>query len=105
MIAYSVVQRTQELGIRLAIGAQRSQVVGMVMSAGLKVVAIGITIGLAGVLALTRLLRTLLFGVTEHDPLVFAANAALLVSVAAMACALPALRASRVDPMARLRSE
>jgi len=105
VIAYSVVQRRQEIGIRLAIGATRAQVVGMVMSGGLKVVAMGVALGLAGALALTRLLSTLLFGVTAYDPLVFAANAGLLVAVAALACALPALRASRLDPMATLRTD
>jgi len=105
VISYMVVQRRQEIGIRMAIGAQRSHVLGLVMSGGLKLVAAGIGIGLVGALALARLLRSMLFGVTAHDPVAFAGNAALLLAVAALACSLPALRASRVDPMATLRAD
>jgi ABC-type antimicrobial peptide transport system permease subunit len=105
VIAYSVVQRRQEIGIRMAIGAQRSQVLRLVMASGLKLVAVGIALGLAGALALTRFLQSLLFGVTAHDPVAFVTNAALLLAVAAAACALPALRASRVDPMRVLRTD
>jgi predicted permease len=105
VIAYSVVQRRQEIGIRMAIGAQRSQVLRLVMASGLKLVAAGIALGLVGALALTRLLQSLLFGVTAHDPVAFVANAALLLAVAAVACALPALRAARVDPMRVLRTD
>jgi len=105
VIAYSVVQRRQEIGIRIALGAQRSQVLRLVLSGGLKLVAVGVGLGLLGALALTRLLRTLLYGVSAHDPLVFAANAALLLGVAVLACALPALRAARVDPIATLRTD
>ena len=103
--AYSVVQRRQEIGIRMAIGAQRSEVLRLVMASGLKLVAAGIVLGLAGALALTRLLRALLFGVTAYDPVAFATNAALLLAVAAVACALPALRAARVDPLRALRTD
>jgi putative ABC transport system permease protein len=105
VIAYSVTQRRQEIGIRMAIGARRVDVLQLVLSGGLKLVALGIVLGLAGALALTRLLEGLLFGVTARDPRVFAGNAALLLTVAALACALPALRASRVDPMATLRAD
>jgi predicted permease len=105
VIAYSVVQRRQEIGIRMAIGAQRADVLRLVLSSGLKLVAVGVGLGLAGALALTRLLQGLLFGVTAHDPRVFALNAGLLLAVAAVACAVPALRASRVDPMATLRAD
>ncbi|HEY5908855.1 MAG TPA: FtsX-like permease family protein, partial [Vicinamibacteria bacterium] len=105
VIAYSVVQRRQEIGIRMAIGAQRSDVLGLVLSGGLKLVALGVALGLAGAFALTRLLQGLLFGVSAHDPLAFAGNAALLFTVAMAACALPALRATRVDPMATLRAD
>jgi predicted permease len=105
VIAYSVTQRRQEIGIRLAVGAQRSDVLRLVVADGLKLVAIGIVLGLAGAFALTRLLQSMLFGVTAHDPLVFAGNAALLLAVALAACALPALRASRVDPMSTLRTD
>jgi predicted permease len=105
VIAYSVVQRRQEIGIRMAIGAQRSDVLGLVLSGGLKLVTLGVALGLAGAFALTRLLQGLLFGVSAHDPLAFAGNAALLFTVAMAACALPALRATRVDPMATLRAD
>jgi putative ABC transport system permease protein len=105
VIAYSVTQRRQEIGIRMAIGAQRTDVLRLVLAGGLKLVALGIAVGLAGAMSLTRLLQSMLFGVTAHDPLVFLGNAALLLAVAMAACALPALRASRVDPMATLRAD
>ncbi|MEO7271128.1 MAG: ABC transporter permease [Vicinamibacterales bacterium] len=105
VISQSVVQRTREIGIRMAIGAQPRQVLGLVLSSGLKLVGIGVAIGLAGAFALTRVLQTLLFGVTAHDPLTFAGNAALLVAVATAACLLPALRATRVNPIVALRAE
>jgi predicted permease len=105
VLAYSVTQRRLEIGIRLAVGAERADVLRLVLSGGLRLVALGIGLGLVGALALTRLLQGLLFGVTAHDPLVFAGNAALLLVVAALACALPALRASRVDPMTTLRAD
>ena len=105
VISQSVVQRTQEIGIRMAIGAQQRQVLGLVLGSGLRLVAIGVAIGLAGAFALTRVLQTLLFGVTAHDPLTFAGNAALLIAVATAACVLPALRATRVNPIIALRAE
>jgi predicted permease len=105
VIACSVTQRTQEIGIRMAIGAQRSDVLRLVLHGGLRLVALGVAVGLAGSLALTGLLRSLLFGVTAHDPLVFAGNAALLFGVAGAACLIPAFRATRADPMVVLRAE
>ncbi|HET6898669.1 MAG TPA: ABC transporter permease, partial [Vicinamibacteria bacterium] len=105
VIAYSVGQRTQEIGIRMAVGAERGDVLKMVLGGGLTLVAIGVLAGLALALALTRVLQSLLFGVTAHDPLVFAGNAALLVVVAALACALPAWRATRVNPVVALRAD
>ena len=105
VIAYSVVQRTQEIGIRMAIGAQRRDVLHLVLRGGLILVGIGVVVGLAGALALSRVLQSLLFGVTAHDPLVFAGNAALLVAVATLACVFPALRATRVNPVVALRAE
>ena len=105
VIAYSVVQRTQEIGIRMALGAQRGDVLQLILRGGLRLVAVGVVIGLAGAFALTRVLQSQLFGVTAHDPLVFAGNAALLIAVATAACLLPALRATRVDPMTALRTE
>jgi predicted permease len=105
VISQSVVQRTQEIGIRMAIGAQRRDVLAMVLRGGLRLVVIGVALGLAGAFALTRVLQSLLFEVTAHDPLTFAGNAALLIAVATAACLLPALRATRVDPIVALRVE
>jgi predicted permease len=105
VIAYSVTQRTQEIGIRMAVGAQRSDILQLVMRGGLRLVVIGVALGLIGSSALTRLLQSLLFGVTAHDPVVFAGNAALLLAVAAAACLIPAFRATRADPMSVLRAE
>jgi predicted permease len=105
VIAYAVGQRTQEIGIRVAIGARPGDVLGMVLRAGLSMVGLGVVVGLAAALALTRVLQSLLFGVTAHDPLVFGGNAALLVGVGVLACALPALRATRVNPVVALRAD
>lgn len=105
VIAYSVTLRTQEIGIRLAVGAQRSDVLKLILQGGLKLVALGVLLGLGGSMALTGLLKSLLFGITAHDPLVFAGNAALLFAVACVACLVPAFRATRADPMVVLRAE
>jgi ABC-type antimicrobial peptide transport system permease subunit len=105
VIAYSVVQRTQEIGIRMAVGAQRRDVLSLVVKGGLRLVGLGVVLGLASAFALTRVLQTLLFGVTAHDPLTFGGNAVLLVMVATAACVVPALRATRVDPIIALRAE
>ena len=105
VLAYSVAQRTQEIGIRMAIGAQRRDVLQLVLSGGLKLVAIGVAVGLVGSLALTQLLRNQLFGVTAQDPATFGGIAALLFAVAALACVVPALRATQVNPMTALRAE
>ena len=105
VIAYSVSQRTQEIGIRLAIGAQRRDVMRLVLGGGLRLVIAGVIVGLIGAAALTRLLQSMLFGVTAHDPLVFAGNASLMIVVATVACLVPALRATRVDPIVALRAE
>jgi ABC-type antimicrobial peptide transport system permease subunit len=105
VIAYSVAQRTQEIGIRMAIGAQRRDVLSLILGSGLKLILLGIALGLVGAFVLTRLLQTFLYGVTATDPLAFIGNAAVLLLVATVACLLPALRATKVDPMTALRAE
>jgi putative ABC transport system permease protein len=105
VISYSVSQRTHEIGIRMALGAQPRDMMRLVLGEGILVILIGLAIGLAGSLALTRFLSSLLFGVTATDPLTFAGVAALLAIVALAACYIPALRAMRVDPMVALRYE
>ncbi|MBA3892182.1 MAG: FtsX-like permease family protein, partial [Gemmatimonadales bacterium] len=103
--AYGVVQRTRELGIRLALGATRRDVLWGVMRHALVVLGCGIAIGLAGALLLARFLSTLLFEVSATDPDVYAAIALVLLAVGAAAGFLPARRATRIDPIVALRSE
>ena len=105
VLAYTVGQRTREFGIRMALGCDRAGVFRLVLRHGLWLTGTGVALGLVGALAATRLLRTLLVGVSPTDPLTFAVVAATLVAVAALACALPARRATRVDPMVALRYE
>jgi putative ABC transport system permease protein len=105
VLAFSVSQRTREFGIRMALGARSADVLRMVASNGLKITAGGIAMGLAGAALLTRSLNSLLYGVKPADPITFVAAPALLALVALGACAMPALRASRVDPAEALRQE
>ncbi len=105
VIAWMVNRRTRELGIRLALGAQKRDVLGLVLRQGMKMAGSGIAIGFVGALALTRLLESLLFGVGPTDPVTFAIIPMLLFTVALLACWLPARRASNVDPMEALRYE
>jgi predicted permease len=105
VMALSVSQRTHELGVRLALGATPSRVLGMVMRQGMYYVATGLAIGIAGALLLGRLMSALLFAVEPNDPITFIAVSAVLMAVAAAACLVPALRVTSIDPMLALRSE
>ncbi len=105
VISYLVGQRTHEIGIRMALGAQRRDILHLVLAEGAKMAMVGAAIGIAASLSLTRLMAKLLFGVSAHDPLTYASVAALLMLVAIAACYLPAQRAMRIDPMTSLRRE
>ena len=103
--SYLVGQRTPEIGVRVALGAQPSDVLRLVIGQGVRMALIGVVIGLGAAVGLTRLMANQLFGISAHDPLTFAAVAVLLILVAVAACLIPARRAVGVDPMAALRCE
>jgi putative ABC transport system permease protein len=105
VVAYSVSRRTREIGVRIALGAGSGDVLGMILGQGLRTILIGVAIGIAGSLALTRAVESLLFGVTATDPLTFGGVTLLLVGAALLACYIPARRATKVDPMVALRYE
>ena len=105
VMAYFVSQRTREIGIRLALGAQRIDVLRLVISQGLKLVAIGAAIGLAGAFATSQVVQSLLYGMSSTDPATFIGGTLLLSGVTVLACHLSARRAARVDPIEALRYE
>ena len=105
VIAFSVAQRTREIGVRMALGARPADVLRLVLNEGLALVAAGLVVGIGAALALTRLLAGMVYGVSLHDPLVFLAVNVLLVGISLMACYLPARRAMRVEPVVALRYE
>jgi putative ABC transport system permease protein len=105
VVSYGVTQRTQEIGIRLALGARGQEVVKMVVSQGMRPVLIGALCGVAGAIALTRFLTAYLYSVTPTDPITFASVVSIFIVVALAACLVPAFRAARVDPMEALRYE
>src|SRR4030095_1721933 len=102
VVSYSVAQRTHEIGVRMALGGGPRDVLRLVIGQVMKLVSAGLAIGLAGALALTRLMKTLLFGVSAYDPLTFGSIALLLAFVAMLACWIPARRATRVNPIIAL---
>jgi predicted permease len=105
VMAYGVVQRTREIGVRIAFGARTQDVLGLVMRQGLRTTLIGVAVGVAGSFAITRTIQSFLFGVKPTDPITFIMVAALLIGVAMLACYIPARRATRVDPIVALRYE
>jgi ABC-type antimicrobial peptide transport system permease subunit len=105
VIAYTVSRQTNEIGIRMALGARRGDVFGMVLQMGLRLIAIGAVIGLAASFGVTRLIASQLWGVSPSDPFVLGAVIAIVATVGLAACYFPARRATRVDPMVALRYE
>lgn len=104
-IAYAVTRKTHEIGIRMALGAKPADVLGMIVRQGIILTSIGVAIGIVAALGVTRLINSMIFGVTPYDPLTFVAVAAILSIAALLACYIPARRAIKVDPMVALRYE
>ena len=105
LMSYAVTQRRREIGVRMALGAERRDVIRLVLTRALRIVVPGLIVGLAGAAAVTRVLQRFLFGVTPTDPIVFTIVTLLLLAVALLAAWLPARRAAKLDPVVALRSE
>jgi putative ABC transport system permease protein len=105
VMTYGVTQRRREIGVRVALGAQRGQILRIILGQGLTTTAIGVGIGILAALGLTRTIENLLFGITPTDPVTFAAVIALLAGVSMLACYLPARRATDTDPIQALRQD
>jgi putative ABC transport system permease protein len=105
VMSYSVVQRTHEYGIRMALGAQARDIFTLVLKEGFRLAIIGIAVGIAGALALTHYLRSLLFGISATDPIIFLSISLMLITIALLACYIPARNAMRVAPMIALRHD
>jgi ABC-type antimicrobial peptide transport system permease subunit len=105
LLAYAVTQRTNEIGLRMALGAQREQVVALILRSGLRLVALGLVLGLAAAIGASRLIQTLLFSVHPLDPLIYVGVTLLFTLIGVLACLLPARRATQVDPIQALRAE
>jgi putative ABC transport system permease protein len=104
-LSYSVAQRTQEIGVRMALGARTGDVLRLVVGDGIKLTAIGLALGMAGAFAAARVLKSMIYGVSPTDPLTFIVIPLLLIFVALLACWIPARRATKVDPLVALRCE
>jgi putative ABC transport system permease protein len=105
VLSYSVSQRTQEIGVRVALGAGRSTIMRLVIGQGLKLALIGVVLGVLGALVVTQYVRTVLYNVTPRDPVIFTSVAVFLIVVAVIASYVPARRATAVDPLVALRGE
>jgi putative ABC transport system permease protein len=105
VISYAVSQRTREIGVRMALGANPRDVLRLILGEGLKLVLVGVVLGIIAALAMTRLLATMLYGVSVTNPVIFSSVVLLLVAVSLAACLVPARRAMRVDPIVALRYE
>ncbi len=105
VIAFMATQRTQEIGVRMALGASRADILQLILSEGVRLIALGAAVGLVAALALTRVLKSLLFSVSPHDPVSFIAVTILLAFVALLAILVPARAAMKIEPMSALRTE